>query len=146
MYDVGTLSSRVETALAPTSGAVSSLGVIGLMALGLTALGLFGAVAHTVGRRTYEIGVRRALGAQNGNIIWLVARETVRLVVIGLCLGLVGALATSRALGSLLYDVGPADPIVFASAPVLMAVCVAAIWVPIQRALRLGAATALRQE
>jgi predicted permease len=147
LFDVGALSSRVDKALAPTTGAASSLSITGLMALGLTALGLFGAVAQSVGRRTFEIGVRRALGARDRDVIRLVGRETLTLIIGGLAIGSVAALAASRALQSWLYDVNPADPLVFGLAPaVLLAVCLTAAWVPIRRALRLSASTALRHE
>jgi predicted permease len=146
-FDVGTLSARVDKALAPTTGAASSLGIIGLMALALTALGLFGAVAQSVGRRTFEIGVRRALGARNSDVIRLVGRETLVLIIGGLAIGSVAALGASRALQSWLYDVNPADPLVFGLAPaVLLAACLTAAWVPVRRALRLSASTALRHE
>jgi predicted permease len=147
LFDVGTLQARVDKALAPTTGAASSLSIIGLMALGLTALGLFGAVAQSVGRRTFEIGVRRALGARNSDVIRLVGRETLALILAGLAIGSIVALAASRALQSWLHDVNPADPLVFGLAPaVLLAVCLAAAWLPIRRALRLSASTALRHE
>jgi predicted permease len=147
LFDVGLLSARIDKALAPTLGAASSLGIIGLMALGLTALGLFGAVAQTVGRRTYEIGVRRALGARDSDVIRLVGGETIGLVVGGLAIGSVAALATGRVLQSWLYDVNPVDVMVFGVAPaVLVGVCLAAAWLPIRRALRLNASLALRHE
>jgi predicted lysophospholipase L1 biosynthesis ABC-type transport system permease subunit len=147
LFDVGTLQARVDKALAPTTGAASSLSIIGLMALGLTALGLFGAVAQSVGRRTFEIGVRRALGARDSDVIRLVGRETLALILGGLAIGSIVALAASRALQSWLHDVNPADPLVFGLAPaVLLAVCLAAAWLPIRRALRLSASTALRHE
>jgi predicted permease len=147
LFDVGTLQGRVDKALAPTTGAASSLGIIGLMALGLTALGLFGAVAQSVGRRTFEIGVRRALGARDSDVIRVVGRETLVLIIGGLATGSIVALGASRALQSWLYDVNPADPLVFGLAPgVLVVVCLAAAWIPIRRALRLSASTALRHE
>jgi hypothetical protein len=147
MFDVGTLAARVDKAVAPTTGAASSLSIVGLMVLGLTALGLFGAVAQAVARRTHEIGVRRALGAQNGNLIWLVGRETLVLVASGIVLGSVAALALAPALRLLLYDVDPSDPAVFGLAPVvLLVVCLAAAWIPIRRALRISPSDALRYE
>jgi macrolide transport system ATP-binding/permease protein len=147
LFDVGALSARVDKALAPTTGAASSLGFIGLMALGLTALGLFGAVAQSVGRRTFEIGVRRALGARDIDVIRLVGGETLVLIVGGLAVGSIAALGASRALQSWLYDVNPADPMVFGLAPtVLIIVCLAAAWLPVRRALHLSASSALRHE
>jgi len=146
-YDVGTLSARVDKSLAPTTGAAASLGLIGLMALGLTALGLFGSIAYSVGRRTYEIGVRRALGAPDASLVWTVGRETFGIVAAGVAGGIVAALAASQALSSLLYDVSVADPFVFLLAPlVLMIVCLASIGLPLRRAIRVNAATALRCE
>jgi len=146
-YDVGTLSSRVATALAPTIGIASSVGVIGIMALALTSLGLFAAVAQAVGRRTYEIGVRRALGAPDRTIATLVTRETMVLVAGGLTVGMALSLIASQALTVLLYNVDPLDPAVLGLAPaVLLAVCLAAVWLPTRRAIRVDAAMALRRD
>ena len=146
-YDVGSLSSRVASALAPTASIASSVGVIGIMALALTSLGLFAAVAHAVGRRTYEIGVRRALGAPDHSIATLVTRETIIVVAGAVALGMAVSLAASRALTALLYEVDPADPAALGLAPaVLLAVCLVAVWLPTRHALHIDAATALRHE
>jgi len=146
-YDVGTMTSRVETALAPTTSIASSVAIVGLMALGLTSLGLFAAVAQAVGRRTYEIGVRRALGAPDHSIARLVTNDTMVLVAGGLAVGLGLSLIASRALTALLYNVDPFDPTALAVAPgILLAVGVAAVWLPTRRALRIDAATALRHD
>ena len=145
--DVALLSDRVRLAMAPAAGSASALGIIGLLALSLTALGLFGAVAQTVGARTFEIGVRRALGAPDWRVAGLVLSETAALVVWGLIAGIAGVLAASRPLGSLLYDVRLDDPLAFAVAPgVLLIACAMAIGVPTWRALRINAATALRAD
>jgi predicted permease len=147
VYDVGTLSSRVATALAPTTGIASSVGVVGIMALALTSLGLFAAVAHAVGRRTYEIGVRRALGAPDHTIAALVTRETMVVVASGLAVGMAISLIASRALTALLYDVNPVDPAALGLAPaVLLLACLVAVWLPTRRALRVNAAAALRHD
>jgi ABC-type antimicrobial peptide transport system permease subunit len=141
------MTARVETALAPTSSIASSLAVVGLVALGLTSLGLFAAVAQAVGRRTYEIGVRRALGAPDSSIAGLVSTETLVLVAAGLAVGVGLALIGSRAMTALLYNVDPLDPAALAVAPtILLAVCLAAVWLPTRRALRVDAATALRHD
>jgi putative ABC transport system permease protein len=146
-YDVGTLSSRVATALAPTTSIASSVGVIGIMALALTSLGLFAAVAHAVGRRTYEIGVRRALGAPGHTIAALVTHETIVVVAGGLAVGMVVSFIASRALTALLYAVNPVDPAALGLAPaVLLLVCLVAVWLPTRRALRVDAAAALRHD
>jgi putative ABC transport system permease protein len=146
-YDVGTLSSRVATALAPTTSIASSVGVIGIIALALTSLGLFAAVAQAVARRTYEIGVRRALGAPDHTIATLVTRETIFLVAGGLAVGMALSLIASRALTTLLYNIDAFDPAALGLASaVLLGVCVAAVWLPTRRALRVDAATALRRD
>jgi putative ABC transport system permease protein len=147
LYEVGLLSSRVDTALAPATGAASSLTIVGAIALALTALGLFGGVAHAVGRRTYEIGVRRALGAPGASVVRLVAGETMALVAGGLGAGIVLSLIASRATAALLYEVDPLDPLALGLSPlILLVVCAAAVWLPTWRALRINAAAALRYE
>jgi putative ABC transport system permease protein len=113
----------------------------------LTALGLYGVVAQTVAHRTYEIGVRRALGARDRDVASLVVARAAGLVMLGIGAGLAAGLASARLLQRLLYGVDPADPIVFGVAPVvLLAVCVLAAWVPTWRAMRIDAAAALRSQ
>ncbi len=147
LYDVTTMSERVALSMAPTMGGATALTIVSLMALALTSLGLYGAVAQTVSRRTYEIGVRRALGAQDGDIAWLVVGDAMGLVLLGIACGLAAGLGSARLLRSLLYGVDLADPMVFGVAPViLMVICVIAAWLPTWRALRINAATALRYE
>jgi hypothetical protein len=147
LYDVKTMSARVSLALAPTTGGAAALGSVGLMALALTGLGLFGTVAQNVSRRTYEIGVRRALGAQDRSVVVLVVREIVTVVIAGVGCGVVAAIAALPALRTLLYRVDVVDPLVFGTAPaVLVLVAIVAAWVPALRATRIDAAAALRHE
>jgi predicted permease len=146
-YEAGLLSARVDTALAPTSGAAATLGIVSLMALLLTSLGLFGAVAQAVSRRTYEIGVRRALGARDRNVASLVMRDTIAATAVGALGGLALALPAAHLLEALLYDVAATDPTVLgACVAVLLAVCAAAAVLPTMRAIRMDPATALRHE
>jgi predicted permease len=145
LYDVTTMAERVAMARAPASGGAAALGIVGVVALALTALGLYGVVAQTVEHRTYEIGVRRALGAQDRDVARLVVAGAVGLVMLGMGAGLGAGLVSARLLQRLLYDVDPADPIVFGAAPaVLLAVCLLAACVPTWRATRINAAAALR--
>ena len=147
LFNVTTMAEHVSVALTPATSGATVLGVVGLVALMLTSLGLYGTVAQTVSRRTYEIGVRRALGAQNRDVVWLVARQAMVLVVLGLTGGVVLGLAGSRLLRSLLYGVEATDPLVFGLAPVMLVlVCLVASCVPISRALRIEPGTALRYE
>jgi cell division protein FtsX len=145
--DVALLSDRVRLALLPAAGSAAAIAVVTLLALALTGLGLFGAVAQTVGRRTYEIGVRRALGAPDSRIASLVVGDTLVVAGSGLGAGLVAAVVASRPLRAVLYSVDVADPLVFAAAPAaLLMTCVLAICLPTWRALRITAAEALRHE
>jgi predicted permease len=147
IYENAPMSERVARSLAATSGGAAGLVAISLMSLLLTSLGLFGAVAQAVGRRTYEIGVRRALGAPDRNVIWVVVRDVFLLVAAGMVAGVLMAVPASRALRSLLHNVDPADAVVFGAAPIiLLAVAALAAWLPAYRATRINAAAALRYE
>jgi predicted permease len=147
LYDVTTMAERVAMSMAPATGGAAALGLVGLVALALTALGLYGVVGQTVAQRTYEIGVRRALGAQDHDVAMLVVAHAMGLVILGMAGGLAAGLGSGRLLQRLLYGVDPADPVVFFGAPiVLIAVCVLAACPPTWRALRINAAAALRHE
>jgi len=146
-YDTSTMSQHVAVAMAPASGGATALAIVGLLALVLTALGLYGIVAQAVSGRTYEIGVRRALGAEDHDIAWLVIGSAMTLVALGIAAGLGLGFGSARLLRTLLYGVDAADPLVFGVAPlVLLAVCAAAAGLPTWRAIRISAATALRYE
>jgi ABC-type antimicrobial peptide transport system permease subunit len=147
LFNVTTMSEHVDVALAPARSGATVLNVVGLVALVLASLGLYGTMAHTVSRRTYEIGVRRALGAEDRDVIWLVVRQAMLLVLLGLAGGVSLSFAGSRLLGSLLYGVKASDPLVFGLAPVvLVVVCVIASSVPSYRAIGIDASKALRHE
>jgi ABC-type antimicrobial peptide transport system permease subunit len=147
LYNVDSMSEHVDFALLPARGGAAVLNVVGLVALTLMALGLYGMQAHMVGRRTFEIGVRRALGAPDGDVVLLVVRQALRLVLVGLVIGIILGLVGSRFLTSLLYSVEAADPLVFGLAPVLLTlVSILATWVPTYRAVRIDPARALRYE
>ena len=147
LYETGTMADRVMKSIAPAIGGATSLSIVGLMALALTSLGLYGTVAQAVGRRTYEIGVRRALGARDRDVVRLVVSDAMLLVTSGVGLGLAAGVAAAPLLSRLLYDVDRFDPFAFGVAPlVLLAVCIVASWIPTWRAVRINAATALRYE
>jgi ABC-type antimicrobial peptide transport system permease subunit len=147
VYDVSTMAERVAMSIAPTTGGAAALGIVGVIALALTALGLYGVVAQTVAHRTYEIGVRRALGAQDRDVAWLVVGQAMALVVLGIAGGLGAGLGSARVLQRLLYSVDPSDPVVFGLAPLLLiAICAVASSVPTWRAVGISAAAALRYE
>jgi ABC-type antimicrobial peptide transport system permease subunit len=118
-----------------------------MAALLLAVVGVYGVKSYVVACRTREIGIRMALGATRGDVVWLVLREGMTLTVAGVVLGLGLALATGRVVASMLYQVSPADPLVFALAPLLLAAAaMLAAFVPARRATRVAPASALRGE
>ncbi|MGH9409242.1 MAG: ADOP family duplicated permease [Vicinamibacterales bacterium] len=119
----------------------------GGIALLLASIGLFGLMSYNVARRTAEMGIRMALGAQRGDLLRLVMRESMTLVVVGLAAGVAIALATGHYLASLLFGVPSKDPMTFlAAAAVMTAVCALAAFLPARRASRVDPMTALRYE
>lgn len=123
------------------------VGFFGAMALLLAALGLGGVMWHSVSRRTHEIGLRMALGAQPGDVVRLVFTRGLSLTLAGLAIGLGASLAATRLLGSLLYGVGPKDPLALVLAPLaLVATAVAAVYLPARHASRIDPLAALREE
>jgi putative ABC transport system permease protein len=126
---------------------VSILGAFACLALILAAVGLYGLVAYFVTQRTNEIGVRIALGAEPRGIQRLVLVQSLRMVLIGLGLGLVGAVVVTGILRSLLYEVQPRDPMTFAVVTLLLVVvALAAAFIPARRAARVDPVIALRAE
>ncbi len=122
-------------------------GVFAGAALLLAAVGIYGLVAHSVTRRTQEMGIRMALGAQPGNILGLIVGEGARLAVIGLLIGVALSLAVTRLMSSLLFDVKPADPLTFVVVAVLLTlVALLASYIPARRAMHLDPTEALRYE
>jgi putative ABC transport system permease protein len=123
------------------------IAVLGGLALTLSAIGVYGVMAYSVTQRTHEIGVRMALGAKRQDVMHLILSQAVQLALIGLGVGLVGAFAATRTLGSLLYRVHPADPVTFIGITVLLAaITIFAGLVPAIRATRIDPLVALRYE
>jgi predicted permease len=121
--------------------------VLGVLALGLACLGLYGLMSYAVKQRTAELGIRFALGAPQGRVLWMVFRESLLLVAAGLAIGVPLVLIASRLIGSMLFDVSPSDPLTVAGAmAVLVAVGAGSSYLPAWRASRVDPLTALRQE
>jgi putative ABC transport system permease protein len=145
--EVSSLERRVFNSIAPQRLATVLLGIFAGLALSLAAVGVYAVMAFSVERRTHEIGVRLALGAERGDVLRLVLRQGAMLALAGLAAGLLGALALGRLLRGLLFGVAAADPLVFGCAALaLAAVALAATWVPAHRATRVAPAAALRYE
>jgi predicted permease len=117
------------------------------LALVLTCVGVYGAVAYSVAQRVHEIGIRMALGARPASVAGLVVRQGVRPAIVGLAIGLAGALGLTRLLKNMLYEIGPRDPVSFgAVALVLVAVALVASYLPARRAAKVDPLTALRSD
>src|SRR5262249_37417488 len=118
-----------------------------LFALLLACVGLYGVMSHAVTRRTNEIGIRMALGACAPDVVRLVMKETVLLIMAGMVIGLIAAVATTRLISSLLFGITPNDPLTIAAAMLLMiAVATLAGYLPARRASRVDPLIALRYE
>jgi predicted lysophospholipase L1 biosynthesis ABC-type transport system permease subunit len=123
------------------------LGIAAVMALFLSAVGLYGVIAYLVGRRRVEIGVRMALGARVGQVIRLVMAQSVALAATGIAIGVIAALATTRMLESLLFEVQPGDPLILLLVTlILLFVSLVASLVPARRAARTDPSEALRAD
>jgi ABC-type antimicrobial peptide transport system permease subunit len=147
MYNVRTLEAQADQSLLNERLVATLSTAFGLLATLLAVIGLYGVMGFTVARRTREIGVRMALGAVPGDVVWLVMREVIVLVGSGVVLGLAAAWGLSRLVSSQLYGVTANDPVTMAAAAaVLAAVALLAGYVPARRATRVNPVLALRYE
>jgi predicted permease len=134
----------VQFQLRISAGVSAAVGAVGML---LAAIGIYGVTAYTVTRRTREIGIRLAMGAQRSDVLLMVLKQGMALVMVGSAIGLLLAAASSRVLVRLLFGVPPLDPLTFAVAAVLLSVIgLAACYVPARRATRISAVEALRYE
>jgi len=139
------LDSNLDLWLVRAGAALFS--IFGGLALGLAVVGLYGVKAYSVARRTREIGIRMALGAQRGTLLLMIMREGSIMLLYGILLGLLLAAAAGKILSGILYGVGPLDPFAFTAAPVLLAVAaLIATWLPARRAATLNPVQALRYQ
>jgi predicted permease len=121
--------------------------VFGGLALGLAVVGIYGVKAYSVARRTREIGIRMALGAQGKTVQWMILREGLAMVAAGLALGLLLAFGIGKIVSSILFEVSSADPYAFTFAPAVLAfAALLATWIPARRATKISPMAALRTE
>jgi len=145
--DVANLQDLIEASVAQPRFRTFLLGLFASMALVLAATGIFGVISYSVSQQTREIGIRMALGAQSGEVLRQVLKEGARMVAVGLALGLMGSLAATRFIATLLFGVKPADPLTFAAvAAMLTIVALVASYIPARRATRVDPMVALRYE
>src|SRR5262249_9760281 len=121
LYAVRTLDEAMEKTVAERRFAMQLLGLFAVVALLLSAIGLYGVIAYSVARRGQEIGIRIGLGARPADVRRMLLREGARLAALGVFVGLGGALLLTRLMASLLYGVGPRDPLTFLLVPGLLA-------------------------
>lgn len=147
VFDAKTMSEHMRLSLFPLRTGAWVAGGFALLALGLAGLGMYGVVSYAVSQRTRELGIRLALGAQGGDVMRLVMRQGLVLALIGLALGLAGALALTRLITSVLVGVSATDTVTFAGVTLLLALVVLlACYVPARRATKVDPMTALRYE
>jgi predicted permease len=145
--DIHPVSQDLDPELRPRRIGASMFTTFGLLALGLAAVGLYGLLAYAVAQRSHEIGVRKALGANDGGIVRMVLRGALGVTLIGVGIGLVGSLAASKILASQLYGVSPRDPVILSvSAASLVVVSIVAALAPVRRATRVDPVITLRAE
>ncbi len=145
--DVEELSALVDASTAQPKFRTTLLGLFAAIALILAVTGIFGVISYSVSCRTREIGIRVALGASRNAVLRMILRETLALTLIGLAVGVPCALAASRLVGHMLFNVSPNDPATLIGVGLLLAAvaCVAG-YIPARRAMRVDPMVALRHE
>jgi putative ABC transport system permease protein len=147
LFRVRTMAEVISEHTGGTRYRTLLFGFFGLLALALAAVGIYGVMAYTVNQRTHEIGIRLALGAQKADVLRMVVGQGLRLTVAGLAAGLVGSLALTRLLSSLLYGVTPTDPLTFVVISlILLGIALLACYIPARRATKVDPMVALRYE
>lgn len=147
LFRVRTMDEIISESMASTSFQMFLLGFFALLAVLLSAVGIYGVMAYAVTQRTHEIGIRLALGAQGREVLRMVVGQGAKLALAGVAVGLVGALAVTRVMTSLLFGVGSRDLLTFAAgAGLLTAVALLACYVPARRAMKVDPMVALRYE
>ena len=147
LFRIRTLAAQVDESIGQERLATTLASLFGLLALLLTCAGLYGVLSYSVSQRSSEIGIRMALGAQNGDVLRLVIGQGMRLVAPGILLGLAGAFGAMRWIASFLYEVEAVDwPTYGLIAALLLVVALLACWIPARRATNVDPLVALRSE
>jgi len=145
--EIATLEERLAASIAPRRFMTWLLGLFAVVALLMASIGIYGVMSYSVTERTHEIGVRRALGAQDRNVLALIVRRGMILTLIGAAIGLAASIALSRVLSNLLFGVSAIDPFTLTVVAVLLiAVALVACFQPARRATKVDPMVALRHE
>jgi putative ABC transport system permease protein len=141
------MEDLISASLAQRRFAAQLIGLFGALALLLSGIGIYGVMAWSVSQRTREIGIRLALGANTRSILRWILGQGMRLTLVGVAVGLLGAFAMTRLLRGLLFDVAPTDPLTYVCLAALLAVvALLACYIPARRATKVDPMVALRTE
>jgi putative ABC transport system permease protein len=147
LAEIQPMTTFVDKAMAPLRFTATLIAIFAAVAVMLAAVGLYGVLSTIVRQRTAEIGMRMVFGAPRASILSLVVGEGLKLSAVGVVIGLIGALAITRVMASLLVGVNPTDPVTFAAIVALFGIIAAtASWIPARRASRLDPMAAIREE
>jgi ABC-type antimicrobial peptide transport system permease subunit len=147
VFNMRTLQEQTQNSLSTERLVASLTSAFGLVASILAGIGIYGVIGYSVSRRTREIGIRTAVGAQRFDVAWLVMREALPIVGLGLLAGLPAAFALSRLARTQLYGISPGDPTsMLAAAGSILLIALIAVYVPAARATRVDPMRALRWE
>jgi putative ABC transport system permease protein len=147
VYSIAAEVDRMEAQIGPWRFFQNLYGTFAGLALVLAVVGIYGVIAHSVGERRHEFGIRMALGAEKGNVLRLVLRQGLVLGLIGVAVGALASFGLTRFLGNLLFEVQPQDPLTFVSvSAVMLLVALVACYLPARRAMAVDPVKALRHE
>ena len=146
-FDIAPMNQVLSNSISLKTFAMILLAVFALLALILSAVGIYGVISYSVAQRTHEIGIRMALGAEQGDVLKMVVKRGVLLALIGILIGVTAALVITRLMTSFLFEVSPTDPVTFVTIGILLtAVAILASYFPARRASKVDPMIALRYE